>query len=300
MPIDFTEEELPKRELATCRIHNLKYDPQVTWGCVLCKKNQKKRISWTLVAGGILIAFAALFYASQFFSGQDENRYPPIVISKAVAVDTATASLSVLDKLKIQTSEKIEQCLVNAQRENAGHIDKELCLGHLEELKKKYGPDYNLKKVAFSPVYSLGNMPEWHNCIDKIEKAQLDLEKCFDTDSYLFGIRAKINSQTGKTEEVIASTFGISPSQRSCVYNFFNQLIFPAGSADSYIFTTFIDSEFLKLHRPKMKNTEQKAYEEFVKNKRKEIENSERMADLQAQQRARELQYREYIKNSTD
>jgi len=299
MPIDFSEDDVPKRKLESCRIHNLKFDPAITWGCVLCKKGQQKRISWMLVVGAILVVAALAFLLVPMFTKEKVEFQAPCVRRNTVAgADSAQSDMgSSADKCLIDKSTEVEKCLA-ATASTAGQIDREICLSALQSLETECAGAYSKEIGLETPLYSLGTLPEWPKVRAPLEQNQKLIEQCLDSQAYRFGMRISVDPQTGAVASSIATTFGLAASGRQCVYDAISKLVFPTtNAAEPYTFTAFIDSEVLSLNRPAEIDESQAAYEKFVKEKRDEAASADRREEIKEQAAERESRYRESLAN---
>jgi hypothetical protein len=301
MPVDFSEDDVPKRKLENCQAHNLKFDPTVTWGCVLCKKAQAKRISWTLIVGGILILFAAGFLIiPNYLNRDDRPTHGTIHVTRPV-FDTASDPKDDDDASRcvMTLSAEIEECLARLGDDPANQIDRELCLNPLADLETRCPGAWSADLCRAGPLYNVGALPEWRNILRLLEANQKIFEECLNSRQYRFGLRATIEATTGIVAGLAASAFGLDARARICVYEKLSTISFPASAAtDTYSFTLFIDAEVLGQNRPVDENPEQNAYEEFAREKRIEAERAERRE--QVLQKAQERKERFNREGATD
>lgn len=287
MAIDFEEEEEPKTTLATCSQHNLKYDPNFFWGCVLCRTSQKKRISGYLVVGIVFLIAAAVYYLRPVIYPNGNSQSAAVVsVGDSSRSDSDTPEKSAY-ACRLALSRQIEECIIkiDPSGENA-RMDREFCLDILTEANNKCKGNFTPQNYLNEPLYNVNELPLWSSIRDVIEQNQQKIEECMDGDSYRFATRVEVNPTTGKVQNTTLSLFGIDTSQRFCLYRFLETLTFPTGVGKPYTFVTRIDSKLLLQNRPKETDDRSAEFKKFVEEHRKAKLEAERRAEIMKQRDA--------------
>ena len=293
---DAIEEESPKRKLETCQAHGLKYDPAITWGCVLCKKQQKKRISATLVVGGILILVAVGFliippiYAKMVARKPQPHRVIHVPTPTPTG-DTDEDVNAAPRKCLMGISSTIEKCIAQLSDDDEHQIDRELCLDPLDDLDTRCPGAWTPELCIEGPLYAMGALPDWKAISNILGANQQVFENCLQNRIYRFALRLAIDATSGKPHTLTASAFGLDASERLCVSQKLNALTFPTSTEkETYAFTMFVDSKVLADQRPAQDDPAQKAYEQFAREQRLQAEQAERREQQRAKTKEREAE----------
>ncbi|MBN2715372.1 MAG: hypothetical protein JXX14_05925 [Deltaproteobacteria bacterium] len=285
MAIDFDEELEPKVALAICSQHNLKYDPEITWGCVLCRASRKKRISGYWVVAAILAVAAGIYLLLPVIRPDTH----PTLSSMVTVGERSTDEVSEADArlaCVLQLSRNIEECIAKIDPANANaRMDKEFCLNPLQEANdscpiENFGQDY-----LREPLYNISKIPDWLKVRKVLEENQEAIEKCMDGSAYDFAVRVSVAKATGRSEDITLSLFGLDTSQRFCLYEFFESLQFPAVRAKPYTFVTHVQSGLLALNRPQKGDEKGETFKKFVEEQRNAQLTEKRNAEIMQRRR---------------
>ncbi|MBN2524769.1 MAG: hypothetical protein JXR76_00150 [Deltaproteobacteria bacterium] len=281
MAIDFEEQVEPKISLAICSSHNLKYDPEVTWGCVLCRTQRKRRVSGYWVVAVIFAIAAGIYYLLPVLRPQTEPSLAAVVKVGDSTVDSESNQANPRVSCLFEMSRKIEQCVakVDIQNPNA-RMDKEFCLNRLQESNGHCAKYFGEQNYLSEPLYSVHNLPKWQQIRTSIEERQADIEKCVGGANYAFSVRVQVDRRTGIPQDVTLSLFGLNTSERFCLYKFFESLEFPGNELSDYTFVTRIESSLLARNRPQQKNNRESDFQQALQKQRKARLYEERHAEI--------------------
>lgn len=283
MAIDFEEEDVQKTALATCAQHNLKYNPNVTWGCVLCRTNQKKRISWYLVVGGILISVAISYYLFPIIYSNEKPNSSSVVSVGNMSTDDLDDASSEAFSCRIELSKKIEDCIAKVDSASANaRMDREFCLNVLSSVDDTCKQELVAQNYLEEPLYNVRSLPSWPAIRRPIEANQEKIEQCVGCESYSFSVRVSVDGDVGKVSDMTLSLFGLNISQRFCLYQFFKSLDFPKKSKQSYVFVTKIESTELAMNKPQKVDNREAEFKKFLESQRKAKLDEERRAKIMA------------------
>ncbi|MBN2341060.1 MAG: hypothetical protein JXX29_10060 [Deltaproteobacteria bacterium] len=278
MAIDFEEKEGPKTTLATCSQHGLRYDPANTWGCVLCRTNQKKRISGYVVTAVVLLVAGGIYYLLPIIHPKDEPQMSAMVSVGDSGDDDSESVEASAYECRLNLSKEVEKCIAKIDPSGTNvRMDKEFCLNVLKDPQTQCGDDFIPQDYLKEPLYKVSQMPDWTAVRAVMEQSQVQIEECVGGRSYRFSARVMINSQNGHVDDVTLSLFGLNTTQRFCLYKYFESLIFPVQSVSQYTFVTRIDSELLAKNRPEETDEHSEEFKKFVEQKRNaKLEESKR------------------------
>jgi hypothetical protein len=299
MTTDFNEENAPSRTLATCHMHGLKYDPQLTWGCVLCRKNQTKRISGYLVAGVILISAALLFLFNEMTSSNNQHSKIPIfnhfkeAHNGADAQDVQPVIVAPQARKNSSVFASVEACLLETVKDSDDSIiDKELCLNKLSLII----PDTD-SPAGTNCLYCQGNAPKWTDIRSAIEKEQHRIEKCVQSARYNFVVKISVSDKKTSPDDIIVSTSNLNASQALCVGHFLSELTYPQAES-RYSIVAFLNSDVISQNRIDQAAERRAEFERFRNEQRENEQNSERHDALIKDRIERNNRAREEIINS--
>ncbi len=296
MAVDFKEDK-DKPRLATCATHNLKYDPATTWGCVLCRKKQTRRISGYAVVGGILIAAAAVFLAVQMMAERDEAPPPAIRCAKAHAADSGTRVEKKAVDCLTTVSQKVETCVLDLAGREDVQMDRELCLDPFMSLDETCPGAYSLEDSVGEAIYSSGDGPAWPDVRAAVEAVQEEIEKCVESGSYNFGLRLTVAGATGAVEDVILSNAGFdTPAMRFCVSEVLRALTFPGSGAGSYTVAAMLNADILSRNRPEKDDPRKAEFEKFLSEQRVKEAGAAQREALQREREEKNRQYQEAVR----
>ena len=281
MAIDFEEEEEPKITLAICTQHNLKYDPEITWGCVLCRSNRKKRISGYWVVAVILALAAGIYFLLPVIHPTTEPTLSAMVSVGERSTDEKAGNTTEMSCL-LKLSTAIEECMakVDDASPNA-RMDKEFCLNSLQTAVDDCPQTDIAQNYVAAPLYKVNRMPEWESVKASLERRQQEIEECVGGPDYNFAVRIATKDGASQPSDVTLSLFGLETSARLCLYKFFQSLNFPQSGADGYTFVTQVESRLLAMHRPMDNKANQSAeFKKFVEQQRNATLTEERHAEI--------------------
>lgn len=281
MAIDFEEEEeQSKSKLAVCSVHKLRFDPTVTWGCVLCRQQKKKRIPGYVLVGGILAVIAGLsILLPTIKSSTSPNLSSVVSVSTNGAQDDGEKISGCVARL----SKDVESCFFEAEVDGASRMDKEFCLASIEKVNCQ-GADA-LPEFSEGPYYFVNEGANWTDIKATFEKEQARFEKCTDG-TYQFATRLVIDGATGSLKDATVSLFGLTSTQRYCIYEALNQISYPVCSGE-YSFVVMIDNSILALNKPSEEDSRKAEFQKFLEQQRE--------AKLQAEKQEAILKKREQI-----
>lgn len=281
MAIDFEEEEEPKIKLAICSQHNLKYDPEVTWGCVLCRTNRKKRKSAYWVVLGILAVAIGIYFLLPVIRPQTTE---PTLSAMVSVGDFSTDDALPEDPhvtCLLELSKKIEKCIARASSDSPNErMDKEFCLDLLHAEDENCNGALMVQDYLSEPLYNVHRMPDWKKIRETLELKQGGIEKCVGSTDYDFVVRVMVARKTGVPTDVTVSLSGLNTSQRFCLYQFFKSMEFPKGKSKDYAFVTKVQSTLLAQNKPVEDNSRSKEFRKFVEQQRNAELNEERHAEI--------------------
>jgi hypothetical protein len=269
MALDFNDEEEPKITLAICVHHNLKYDPEVTWGCVLCRSTHKKRKSGYWVVGAVFVLAAAVYLLLPVIRPGGEPELSSMVAVGDRSTESGSAQTDTGGQCLRELSNSIESCIANIDSASPNaRIDREFCMEELRPDSNQCTGEEMQQDYLSAPLYEISAIPQWQAVRSTIETTQGEIEKCVGSSDYDFSVRMKINRVTGVPMDVTLSLFGLDTSQRFCLYEYFDSLHFPAPAARDYVFLTNINSRMLALNRPSSTDTRKEEFKKFVEQQR--------------------------------
>jgi hypothetical protein len=296
MAVDFKEDK-DKPRLATCATHNLKYDPATTWGCVLCRKKQTRRISGYAVVGGVLIAAAAVFLAVQMMAEREVTPPPVIRCAKSRAAGSGNRVEQKAIDCLTAVSQKVEACVLGLAGKEDVQMDRELCLDPFMSLNETCPGAYSLEDSVGEAIYSSGDGPAWPDVRAALEAVQEEIEKCVESGSYDFGMRLTVAGTTGAVEDVILSNAGFdTPARRFCVSEVIRTLTFPSSGAGTYTVAAMLNSDILSRNRLEKDDPRKAEFQKFLSEQRVKEAGAAQREALQREREEKNRQYEEAVR----
>ena len=285
MAIDFEEEEEPKLTLAICSQHNLKYDPEVTWGCVLCRSSRKKRVSGYWVVLGIFAVALGIYLLLPVIRPTQE----PALSAMVTVSDRSTDSEANMDpavSCLLKVSNGVEECIAKAEKSSSNaRLDKEFCLDKLRAENSGCTEEQLAQDYLAAPLYKINRIPDWEKVREPLEYRQDEIETCVGDADYDFAVRITVDRATGKASDVTLSLFGLDTSERFCLYKFFESVAFPTAQAKAYTFVTQIQACALALNKPNKEQDQNDEFKKFVEEQRNAKLTEERHAEIMKRRR---------------